>query len=202
MSRRCVLALVVLAACSEPLPGPRGPVGERGPIGPRGPDGASGPAGAPGPDGQPGPLGEVGPMGPAGPDALPHSGTRLRATVLHGDDGSLVPAGLFDTMLGERCEIGRAADGEVRCLPGIVSDAAVLFADSACTDLVAFPVDGSRFLIRRTDRTVIELGEPYVGEIWSHYHPLDACASEGADTRQMVHARVLAPSELVRFTIH
>jgi len=52
-----LVAIVMVAACSQPQPGPAGPQGDTGSQGPPGPQGATGPQGPPGP---PGPVGATG----------------------------------------------------------------------------------------------------------------------------------------------
>jgi hypothetical protein len=67
-----VLAILVVAGCSQPAPGPQGPpgppgaAGPPGPVGPGGPQGAQGPQGPVGPQGAAGERGEAGPPGPQG----------------------------------------------------------------------------------------------------------------------------------------
>ena len=58
-----VSAAMLLASCSDPVPGPAGPAGPQGAAGPQGPTGAQGPGGPAGPAG---PQGEAGTQGPAG----------------------------------------------------------------------------------------------------------------------------------------
>jgi len=65
-----VFGALSLAACSEPVSGPKGeqgPAGPKGDQGPPGPQGAKGEQGIPGPQGPQGAVGDAGPAGPQGP---------------------------------------------------------------------------------------------------------------------------------------
>ncbi len=55
-----LLALVLVLAACQAVPGPQGPAGEPGPPGPAGPPGPEGPQGPPGPEGPQGPPGPPG----------------------------------------------------------------------------------------------------------------------------------------------
>ena len=78
-----IFAMLAVAACGKPEPGPQGPAG------------AAGPAGAQGAAGAQGPQGPAGPPGPQGPKGDPGSASSLRLvtgtdTVRCGDDEALV----------------------------------------------------------------------------------------------------------------
>lgn len=65
---------------------------------------------------------------------LTQSGTRLKAVYYAGSDGSQIAAGYFhDSMRNEDCSFALAADGMTRCLPIMIANATVDYADSACT---------------------------------------------------------------------
>jgi len=68
------------------------------------------------------------------------SGSRLKARVIIGTDGSKHFAGWYDSMRKEKCSWGTAADGKVRCLPdpcqSSTCDARVsrdYYSDNACS---------------------------------------------------------------------
>ncbi len=44
-------------------------------------------------------------------------GSRLKAKIVTGEDGSEAATGLFDTKLGINCAFSAAEDGKIRCLP-------------------------------------------------------------------------------------
>lgn len=72
------------------------------------------------------------------PDAqadVSQSGSRLKAQVVTGADGSKAFTGLFDTQTKQECAYANAADGSYRCLPsGIKAVAATsFFNDAKCT---------------------------------------------------------------------
>ena len=74
-------------------------------------------------------------------------GSRLKAKIVTGEDGSEAATGLYDTKLGVNCAFSVAEDGKTRCLPTDVAkamdavwvsrvaslDAEQLYADAACT---------------------------------------------------------------------
>lgn len=182
MTRYGTLLFALLFACSDAVPGPRGPAGPegapgpQGPVGDQGPRGEAGPAGPQGPRGEvgeqgppgvQGPQGEAGPRGPVGlpgPDALPRAGARLEPIVLHGEDGSAMalPGVFFDTALQVECRVMRAADGEWRCLPGRASESSGVFGDSSCRDMIL--TDAPRHVI--VEEQVWERFAPYEGPVW------------------------------------
>jgi hypothetical protein len=63
------------------------------------------------------------------------SGTRLKANVYIGEDGSKQFASWHDTQLNTDCTFKVAADGVVRCLP-VAAGRYARFADSSCTQKV------------------------------------------------------------------
>jgi hypothetical protein len=89
------------------------------------------------PDGGPLPDGAVpddggGPDGSTGPAPGWVSGSRLRARVYEGTDGSKQFVGWYDNQRKENCSIAVAADGKLRCLPEAAYNG-VLFTDAQCT---------------------------------------------------------------------
>ena len=60
------------------------------------------------------------------------SGTRLRARILIGDDGSRHFLGWRDTKLGIDCEVSWVEDG-YRCVPPLYGSTSIAFADDQCT---------------------------------------------------------------------
>lgn|SRR5574337_1268750 len=71
-------------------------------------------------------------------DGQPKNGSRLRVRVWKGDDGTLQPAGFFDTTRNEDCSPSLADDGKTRCLPtsAYVNRSAnqfFYFADASCS---------------------------------------------------------------------
>lgn len=75
-------------------------------------------------------------------------GSRLKAKIVTGEDGSEAAIGLYDTKLGVDCAFAQAEDGKMRCLPtdlarsqimtgvfytGIDTGGAEIFLDSACS---------------------------------------------------------------------
>lgn len=75
--------------------------------------------------------------------ADPSHGTRLRAKVRTGDDGSKeYIAGIwYDSERQEDCVFAAAADGKERCIPPS-QNTLILFADSACKQQVAIATAG------------------------------------------------------------
>ncbi len=65
------------------------------------------------------------------------NGSRLRARVYVGADGSRQFVGWRDTERQENCAFSTASDGKVRCLPQPVNQAASYFADASCTQPLA-----------------------------------------------------------------
>lgn len=73
----------------------------------------------------------------------PTSGTRLRARVYAGDDGSQQFAGWHDSSRNEDCSFGMAADGTIRCLPANASYvAATTYSDGGCSQPVVYQLPG------------------------------------------------------------
>lgn len=129
MTRYGTLLFALLFACSDGVPGPRGPSGPegapgpQGPVGDQGPRGEAGPVGPQGPQGDvgeqgppgvQGPQGEAGPRGPVGlpgPDAAYKDGERLRVRWFVGEDGSRAFAGWWDAKRNSPCTIMPYGDG-------------------------------------------------------------------------------------------
>jgi len=65
-------------------------------------------------------------------DGQAKNGSRLRVRAYVGDDGSQMPAGLFDKMRNEPCGYQLADDGVTRCLPTSYAYFEY-FSDAACT---------------------------------------------------------------------
>jgi hypothetical protein len=99
-------------------------------------------AGSPDPDlaGQGGLGGIMDPVPDA--NAEPKSGTRLKARMLIGEDGSRQwNYGWHDSQRDEDCTFTLASDGVMRCLPMTAAASAVgsgYFADAACSQPLAF----------------------------------------------------------------
>jgi hypothetical protein len=123
-----VLGVALLGCGSQGERGERGPAGEQGEAGPVGADGKQGP---------------IGPAGPAGKDGLALDGSRLKARMLVGADGSKSPTGAWlDTMTGGDCTFGVATDGKTRCLPPVVPGFQIRWADAACTQPLLITTKG------------------------------------------------------------
>jgi hypothetical protein len=75
--------------------------------------------------------------------ADPSNGTRLRAKVRTGDDGSkeYISGIWYDTERQEDCVFAPAADGKERCIPPS-QNTVTLFADSACKQQIAVAIAG------------------------------------------------------------
>lgn len=69
------------------------------------------------------------------------SGTRLRARVLTGEDGSRQFVGWYDSVLDANCFGQVASDGTRRCMPTPTASA-IFFSDSGCTQRVAHVTKG------------------------------------------------------------
>ncbi|HEU4403698.1 MAG TPA: hypothetical protein VFS43_00160 [Polyangiaceae bacterium] len=134
-----VAGLVACAERGSDAPGAAGGEGGDGAAAAQGSAGFAGAAGQP-EAGSPGAGGAGAGGAPARP-RLVHSGSRLRAVVYRGADGSQHPTGRwFDTTRGEECTYQPAADGAVRCLPTNAVAHAGLYADAGCsTPAVALP---------------------------------------------------------------
>jgi hypothetical protein len=66
-----------------------------------------------------------------GSDGQSKNGSRLHVRVLKGEDGSQLPAGLFDIERNEACGEQLADDGTTRCMPiGVTPQN--FFSDAAC----------------------------------------------------------------------
>lgn len=110
--RTLLLSLAFLViSCGGPLAGP--------------PGGGPGPGIDPG--GDPGPGGTVAPTN--------KGGTRLKARVISGADGSKAYPGMFDSQLGANCVYVQSEDGKLRCLPleGAATDSGY-FVDPSCSE--------------------------------------------------------------------
>ena len=107
-----ITAMLSVAGCGQPTPGPQGAAG---PAGPQGGQGPVGPAGAQGPQGPAGPPGPAGPQGERGPAA----GLRVvtgTGTVTCGNDETLVSLGLCPSGVPQ---MGRSVE-RTRPPPGCV----------------------------------------------------------------------------------
>lgn len=118
-----LLALTALA-CSDP---------ERFPIGPDSATGSGGNGAAGGGDVGGSNVGGDG-VGGTGGEGLPalgyENGTRLRARVAVGEDGSRQFLGWRDTERDENCSFAEASDGTTRCMPA--APPTIYYSDSAC----------------------------------------------------------------------
>mgnify|MGYP001313598482 CR=1 FL=1 len=116
-----VLGLGALGACHDPAIGPD-PDGTTTSTG-AGASGAGGGASGGGGDG----------AGGGNAQALGYTnGSRLRARVLHGDDGAAQFYGWHDSELDVDCYFQQTSDGQTRCIPAIGGSSGY-FADPACT---------------------------------------------------------------------
>jgi hypothetical protein len=70
------------------------------------------------------------------------NGSRLRAMVNRGDDGSLATTGdWYDSQFDSPCIFAPAADGTFRCVPSgaaVVSSGAILYSDAACQSAILY----------------------------------------------------------------
>lgn len=148
-------------------PGAPGIPGVQGPAGPAGPQGPQGVTGTPGSQGPVGPAG----ASVAGPAEFTDtvSGTRLRAIVDLGADGSRQSHGWYDTQLAIDCNVGHATDGTLRCLPAETDQVDTSdYADAKCTQKIAYPNCGVRYAEEYVEacpyeRRVYEVGAVYSG---------------------------------------
>jgi hypothetical protein len=64
-------------------------------------------------------------------------GSRLRVVTIEGEDGSVQPAGWFDTERDEQCGFRAADDGRLRCLP-LAANVSGYFLDAGCSTPAVF----------------------------------------------------------------
>ncbi len=121
------VVVMALASCADRQVDPPGsPDGVAGTTGGEG-AGGSGANGAGGGSG-----------GSATRPRLVQSGSRLRAVVYRGADGSQHPTGAwFDTQLGVECTFRTASDGQIRCVPSALPFEPTLFQTAQCAGPVA-----------------------------------------------------------------
>ena len=60
-------------------------------------------------------------------------GSRLKARILEGTDGSKQFLGFFDSERMENCTFARASDGKQHCMPDVDAAQTVYFTDASCT---------------------------------------------------------------------
>lgn len=171
--------------------------GVTGPIGPQGEKGDKGDPGTPGgPPGPQGPKGDPGPPGPAGQGsgtADGGSGSRLKVRRLAGEDGSSTPIGFFDMKLQAECSFRPDANGDMRCLPGAVSNLPnIHYGDPNCTIKIAAlpancgndplyalaPVDGSCYSMPRFEAH--KLGAQLLDPVSTWYSSGGKCVGQPA----------------------
>ncbi len=176
--------------------------------GPSAPD-ATGPT-DPGEEGHPSPLD---PVPPARADTS-RSGTRLKATVLAGTDGSKQFVGWHDASLAVDCAFRIASDGKQRCLP-VTATKAYEYLDPACTKRYAYTDAGcapSKYVLetetvgaacgaaKTTVRALTPIATPAVTYIkWSASRCERSSTGPGDGTYSLVGSEVAA-SEFVEAT--
>jgi len=154
--------------------------GSAGSPGAPGNPGSSGSPGAPGAPGTPGPQGPAGPAGPAGASVAGPaeftdtvSGTRLRAVMILGEDGSRRGAGWWDNQLDLKCYYGYTDDGVRRCIPNAAHTVSTyMFADPKCTRWLASDTCEAKYAAEYLQTCPFQLrfytiGDRFIGNYYS-----------------------------------
>jgi hypothetical protein len=103
------------------------------------------------------------------------AGSRLKANIIKGSDGSKHYVGTFhDTMRDEDCAFKPAVDGKTRCLPDAVF-VGPYFADAACTmplvaapSACAVPKYGSKVAACALGEDIFKLGGKMTGTVYAN----------------------------------
>lgn len=165
--------------------GADGKDGVDGTDGVPGSEGPQGPQGVQGPQGIQGPAGEVGPQGPKGDTgtSLNKSGSRLKAVVLSGDDGSQQFYRFHDNQLDVDCAFSTAKNDDAtrRCYPvydGSFDEFTDSFSDPQCVYPLVYTKSDAKY-VRSSDNTILKLTQV---QIQGQYYSKDvfgSCVEQG-----------------------